>query len=217
MSKILAFLANHLFDWKKTPQYHSSQSKRVAAASRMFPHFPALPTILGCCYHTWVLVLALANKHFSYFVVFRKNNVNVTKFDPKLTHFTCPIGLVSVLPSQCRVPKGFRVIVESEGTYGKAKTHAPIHVKHHWQSKAMEKNDLEKVKIWVFDYSRWYFIYEMVLFMANPGTTNVWVPVWAKKYWQSTRRGWLAASRTSEVKIIDFGPLQSRYIKIVFF
>ena len=72
-------------------------------------------------------------------------------------------------------------------------------------------------QIWVFDYSRWYFISEMVLFMANPGTTNVWVLVWAKKYWQSTRRERLAASWTSKVKIINFGPLQSRYIKIVFF
>ena len=76
-----------------------------------------------------------------------------TNFDPKLTHFACPIGLVSVFPSQCRVSKGFRVIVESKGTYGTAKTHAHIHVKHHWRSKAREKNDREmtsNLSFWLF-------------------------------------------------------------------
>ena len=52
--------------------------------------------------------------------------------------------------------------------------------------------------------------------MINPGTPHVWVPVWAKKNWQSTRRERLAASWTSEVKIFDFVPLQGRYIKMVF-
>ena len=140
-----------------------------------------------------------------------------TNFDPKLTHFACPIGLVSVFPSQCRVSKGFRVTVESGGTYGTAKNYAHIYVKHHWRSKPREKNDLEKVKIWVFDFSRKNFTAERVLFMANPGSTNVWVPVWAKKNWKSTLCEQLAASRTSEVKNVNFSPLQSRYIKNVFF
>ena len=34
-------------------------------------------------------------------------------------------------PSQPRVPKGCRVLVESKGTYGKATNHAQIGVKHH--------------------------------------------------------------------------------------
>ena len=75
-----------------------------------------------------------------------------TNFDPKLTHFACPIGLVSVFQSQCRVSKGFRVTVGSEGTYGKAKNQAHIYVKHHWRSKARKKNDVEKVKIWDIDF-----------------------------------------------------------------
>ena len=41
------------------------------------------------------------------------------------------------------------------------------------------------MKISVFDYSRETFYYERVLFMINPGTPHVWVPVWAKKNWQS--------------------------------
>ena len=69
-----------------------------------------------------------------------------TNFDPKLTHFTGLIGLVSAHPSQPRVPKGCRVLVESEGTYGKATNHAQIGVKHHWRSKPREKNDLDKPK-----------------------------------------------------------------------
>ena len=59
---------------------------------------------------------------------------------------TCPIGLVSVHPSQPRVPKGCRVQVESEGTYGKATNHAQIRVKHHLRSKPREQNDLDKPK-----------------------------------------------------------------------
>ena len=80
----------------------------------------------------------------------------------------------------------------------------------------MEKNDLEIVIFWVFGYSRENFYYARVLFITNPGTPHVWIPVWAKKNWQSTRRERLAASWTSEVKIFDFVPLQGRYIKMVF-
>ena len=69
-----------------------------------------------------------------------------TNFDPKLTQFTCPIGLVSAHPSQPRDPKGCRVLVESEGTYGKATNYTQIGVKHHWKSKPKEKNDLDKPK-----------------------------------------------------------------------
>ena len=69
-----------------------------------------------------------------------------TNFDPKLTHFTGLIGLVSAHPSQPRDSKGCRVLVESEGTYGKATYHAQICVKHHWRSKPREKNDLDKPK-----------------------------------------------------------------------
>ena len=72
------------------------------------------------------------------------------------------------------------------------------------------------MKISVFDYSREKNYYERVLFITNPGTPHVWVPVWAKKIWQSTRRERLAANWTSEVKIFDFVPLQGRYIKMAF-
>ena len=73
------------------------------------------------------------------------------------------------------------------------------------------------MKFCVFDYSRENFYYERVLFITNPGTPHVWVPVWAKKCWQSTQRKRLAASWTSEVKIFNFVPLQWRYIKIATF
>ena len=55
------------------------------------------------------------------------------------------------------------------------------------------------------------------LFWANPKTTNVWPPVWQKKYCKKPRRGRTAASWTSEVKIFNFWPLQGRYIKKWFF